>query len=196
MAGGTMNTRLIGWFLLLAGCSHAASVTPPLADARIGGPFTLVNQDGRTVTDRDFTGRYRIMYFGYTFCPDVCPADMGKISAGLKLLEAQDPALGRRVVPVFATVDPERDTPAVLKQFVSAFHPRLVGLTGSPAAIDRVAREFAVFHQKDRTTPGGGYLVQHSAVTYLFDPAGKPLAILPTDGTPQALADEIRKWAT
>ena len=83
----------------------------------LGGPFTLTDQDGRTRTDRDFAGRYRIMYFGYTFCPDVCPTDMQTVGAGLRLFEAKDPVRGAKVVPIFVTVDPKRDTPAVLKAF-------------------------------------------------------------------------------
>ncbi len=187
--------------LALAACSpsapdtSAAPVTPPLAGARIGGPFTLVDQDGQQVSDRRFAGKYRIMYFGYTFCPDVCPTDMQTIGGAMKLLEASDPALAARIVPIFVTVDPTRDTPAVVKQFVTAFHPRIVGLTGSPAAIETVKKEFAIFSAKGDAAPGGGYLVNHSRQAYLMDPDGKPLALLPQDKGPQALADDIKRWA-
>ncbi len=169
--------------------------TPPLAGAKIGGPFTLVNQDGRTVTDRDFAGRYRIMYFGYTFCPDVCPTDAAAIGKGLAMIDTDDPALGKRIVPVFVSVDPDRDTPAVLKGFVASFHPRMVGLTGTPAQIAAVAKAYAVFAGKGDAQPGGGYLVNHSRTTYLMDPEGKPLALLPSDKGSQAVADEIKRWA-
>ncbi len=187
--------------LALAACSpsapdtSAAPATPPLVGARIGGPFTLVDQDGQQVSDRRFAGQYRIMYFGYTFCPDVCPTDMQTIGGAMKLLEASDPALAARVVPIFVTVDPTRDTPAVVKQFVTAFHPRIVGLTGSPAAIETVKKEFAIFSAKGDAAPGGGYLVNHSRQAYLMDPDGKPLALLPQDKGPQALADDIKRWA-
>lgn len=187
--------------LALAACSpsapdtSAARATPPLAGARIGGPFTLVDQDGQQVSDRRFAGQYRIMYFGYTFCPDVCPTDMQTIGGAMKLLEASDPALAARIVPIFVTVDPTRDTPAVVKQFVTAFHPRIVGLTGSPAAIETVKKEFAIFSAKGDAAPGGGYLVNHSRQAYLMDPDGKPLALLPQDKGPQALADDIKRWA-
>ncbi|WP_031440915.1 SCO family protein, partial [Sphingomonas sp. FUKUSWIS1] len=137
----------------------------------------------------------RIMYFGYTFCPDVCPTDMQTIGGAMKLLEASDPALAARLVPIFVTVDPTRDTPAVVKQFVTAFHPRIVGLTGSPAAIETVKKEFAIFSAKGDAAPGGGYLVNHSRQAYLMDPDGKPLALLPQDKGPQALADDIKRWA-
>ncbi len=182
--------------LFLAGCHAAApppASRPPLAGAAIGGPFALVDQHGRAVTDRDVAGRYRIMYFGYTFCPDVCPTDALAIGAGLKLLDKSDPALAARIVPMFVTVDPARDTPAVLGRFVAAFHPRFVGLTGSPDAIARVAKEYAVYYGKGASS-AGGYLVNHSRTAYLMDPDGKPLALLPTEQGPRAVADEIRKW--
>lgn len=183
--------------LALAGCGSSKPeppARPPLAGSRIGGPFTLVDQDGRTVSDRQFAGRYRIMYFGYTFCPDVCPNDMQNVGAGLRLLEKSDPALAAKIVPIFVTVDPARDTPAVLKQFVSAFHPRMIGLTGSEAALAPVEKEFAVYHAKGDPAPGGGYLVNHTRQTYLMDPAGKPLALIPADQNPQAVADELKRW--
>jgi len=183
----------------LSACSPAAKQAdtqpPPLAGAKIGGPFALTDQDGKAVTERDFAGRYRIMYFGYTFCPDVCPTDMQVVGAAMRLLDSSDPALAKRVVPIFVTIDPARDTPAVLKQFVSAFYPRMVGLTGSPDAIDKVAKEYAVFYQKGDTTATGGYLMQHSNQAYLMDPDGKPLALLPTDQGPKAVAAEIERWA-
>lgn len=179
----------------LAACQPAATEAPPLAGAKIGGPFTLTDQNGRTVTDRDFAGRYRIMYFGYTFCPDVCPTDAAAIGKGLAMLDASDPALAKRIVPVFVSVDPDRDTPAVLKSFVASFHPRMVGLTGTPAQIAAISKAYAVFAGKGEAQPGGGYLVNHSRTTYLMDPDGKPLALLPSDKGPQAVADEIRRWA-
>ena len=116
------KTLPVAGIVLLAACSADTSPErPPLEGARIGGAFDLVNQDGRRTTDRDLAGRYRIMYFGYTFCPDVCPVDVQNIGAAMKRLEAEKPDLARRVVPVFVSIDPARDTPAVLKQFVSAF---------------------------------------------------------------------------
>lgn len=179
----------------LFACGRDASpAQAPLAGAKIGGPFALIDQNGRSVTDRDFAGRYRIMYFGYTFCPDVCPTDVQTIAAGLKRVEAENPDLGRRIVPIFVTVDPARDTPPVLKAFVSAFHPRMVGLTGTPAAIAAAEKAYAVFAKKGPGT-ADGYLMEHSRQAYLLDPAGKPLALLPQDEGPAAVAAEIRKWA-
>ena len=201
MAGRAMNALrfALAAALLLAACSpHQTntSMPPPLAGAAIGGPFALTDQDGHAVTDRSFRGKYRIVYFGYTFCPDVCPVDMQTLGAGMKLLEGSDPALAARIVPIFITVDPARDTPPVLRAFVRAFYPRMVGLTGSPAAIAAAAKAYAIFYKRGEATPGGGYIVAHSRQAYLMDPDGKPLALLPVDGTPQQIADEIRRWAT
>ena len=181
--------------LAAAGCSHQPARKAPLAGASIGGPFALVDQHGRAVTDRSFAGRYRIMYFGYTFCPDVCPNDMANVGAGMRLLERERPELAARVVPVFVTVDPARDTPAVLGEFVSHFHPRMVGLTGSPDAIRRTANEYRVFFQRGPASPGG-YLVNHTRQTYLMSPDNKPLALLPADANGREVADEIERWAT
>lgn len=180
----------------LSGCAQEPAGTPPLAGARIGGAFTLTDQDGRTVTDRDFAGKYRIMYFGYTYCPDVCPTDAAAIGKGVALLAKSDPDLAKRIVPIFVSVDPERDTPKVLKSFVSAFSPQMVGLTGTPAQIAAVSQAYGVFAGKGEAQPGGGYLVNHSRATYLMSPDGKPLALLPSDKGPQAVADEIKRWAT
>lgn len=177
----------------LSGCAQEPASAPPLAGARIGGAFTLTDQDGRTVTDRDFAGRYRIVYFGYTFCPDVCPTDVQNIAAALKAIERDEPALGRKIVPIFITVDPARDTPAALKRFVTAFHPRLVGLTGTPEQIAKVAKDDGIYFARGAGT-GGGYLMDHSRQIYLFDPDGKPLALLP-EGPPAAIAAEVKKWA-
>lgn len=178
--------------LLLAACGQAPA-TPPLAGARIGGPFTLVDGDGATRTDRDFAGRYRIMYFGYTFCPDVCPTDMQVIGEGLKQVEKSDAAKAAKVVPLFITIDPARDTPAVVKTFAAAFHPRAIGLTGSPEAIARVEKAFVVYAKRGASSPGG-YVMDHSRQAYLLGPDGGPLALLPTEQGAAAVAAEIERW--
>lgn len=180
--------------LALTACQAQPPTPPPLEGARIGGPFTLTDQAGRPFTEQNLRGRYAIVYFGYTFCPDVCPTGMGAIAAGLKQVEASDPAIGAKVVPVFVTVDPTRDTPAVLKTFVAAFHPRAIGLTGPPAEITRVAQAYAVAHSRGETSPGGGYLVNHSDAAYLMGPDGKPIATAEQDRGPDAVAAVIRQW--
>ncbi|QQV77144.1 SCO family protein [Sphingomonas aliaeris] len=201
MAGDAMNeiVRLVAALSIAClpiACSSPAApaASPPLEGARIGGPFALTNQNGQKVTERALLGRYAIVYFGYTSCPDVCPVDMQNIGAGLRTFEKSDPALGAKVVPVFVSVDPERDTPAVLKQFVGAFHPRTIGLTGSPEAIAAAAKSYAVYFKKGEVTSNGGYMMDHSRVAYLMSPEGKPIALLPSDKSGDAVAADLKRW--
>lgn len=168
----------LGWMRFAGPQAVPLAVQGNLAGASLGGPFTLINQDGQTVRDRDFAGRWRLVYFGYAFCPDVCPTDLALIGRGLQAFEAKDAALGARVAPIFITIDPLRDTPATLKPFVAAFHPRLVGLTGTTAQIDAVTKAYGVYAKRMDTGDPENYLMDHSAMVYLFDPAGKPVAFL------------------
>ncbi len=192
-----LNTLSLAAAMLLAACNPSAPAQqqePPLSGARIGGPFSLTDQNGRTVTDRSFAGKYRIVYFGYTFCPDVCPVDVQTIGAGLKAFEARDATKGAKVVPIFITVDPERDTPAVVREFVGNFHPRMVGLTGSPEAIAATAKAYGIYFAKQKPGPGGGYIMDHSRQAYLMDRDGKPLALLPVEQGAEKVADELQRW--
>jgi protein SCO1 len=168
--------------------------TAPLAGARMGGSFALTDQDGRAITDAMFKGRYRMVYFGYSFCPDVCPVDVQVLSQGLTAFEKTDPVRGAKVVPIFITVDPGRDTSPVLKAFVANFHPRLVGLTGSEAEIARVSKAFGVYSERGQPNAEGGYLVNHSNFPVLYDPDGKPLEPLPHDKGAKAVADVLARW--
>jgi protein SCO1/2 len=156
-----------------------------MAGSTLGGAFSLIDQDGRPVTDADFKGKYRLVYFGYTFCPDVCPTDVAYAAKGLKAYEASRPDRAARVQPIFITVDPERDDPAALKAFVSAFHPRLIGLTGTRAQIDAAKKAYGIYARKVETSDPGNYLVDHFAVFYLFGPDGAPIAFLPHGSSPQ-----------
>lgn len=184
--------------LALAGCGGASQPAeePPLAGAAIGGDFALTNSKGQTVRWGDFAGKYRIVYFGYTFCPDVCPTDMQRVSQGLKALKASAPDKAGKIVPLFITVDPERDTQAVVGEFAAAFSPDIIGLTGTPDQIAAAAKAFKVFYQKGEAQPGGGYLVDHSNVVYLFGPDGAPIATLPTDKGGDAVAAELARWVS
>ncbi len=179
--------------LALAGCGESPAA-PPLAGAEIGGAFTLIDGEGQQRRWSDFAGKYRIVYFGYTFCPDVCPVDAQVIGQALSAFETEAPERGARVVPIFITVDPERDTPQVVGEFARAFHPRMVGLTGSRAAIDQAAKAFAVYRNRGADSAGGGYLVDHSRTAMLFGPAGEPIAVLSTDRGAPAVAAELARW--
>lgn len=181
--------------LAVSACNPAPPAQePPLAGASIGGDFTLTNSKGEPVRWGDFAGKYRVVYFGYTFCPDVCPTDMQRVAQGLKVLKAQDPDAAGKIVPIFITLDPARDTQAVVGEFAAAFSPDIIGLTGTPEQIDAVAKTFKVFYARGEAQPGGGYLVDHSNVTYLFGPDGAPIATLPTDKGAEAVAAELARW--
>ncbi len=197
--------------LALAGCDRpetGSNQTAPAASetdlrgASIGGPFTLTDQDGKPRSWADFTGKYRIVYFGYTYCPDVCPLDLQRVAQGLKLFEKKDARRAARVQPIFISVDPERDTPATLKTYVAAFHPRLIGLTGTPDQIAAVSKQFVTVYSKEQQKSATDYLVSHTRTPALFDPNGAPLVMLPIDdaatpeaeGTPQQIADALDRW--
>jgi protein SCO1/2 len=180
--------------LTLAGC-HPGPKEGPLAGAAIGGPFTLIDQDGKTVHDTDFAGRYRLIYFGYTFCPDACPTDLQALMQGFRQLEKEAPAKAAKLQPIFISVDPTRDTPAAVKTFVAAFHPHLIGLTGSEEAIKKVATEYGAYYSVPPPDKrGDGYLFDHSRTSTLYGPKGEPIALIPQDGTPDEIASELAKW--
>lgn len=184
---------LFGAVLALAGCGQASG-PPPLEGASIGGPFTLTSHEGKRVSWSDFDGRYRIVYFGFTFCPDVCPVDLQTVSAGLRRFESDAPARAEKVVPIFITVDPSRDTPEEMAKYIANFHPRLVGLTGSEEEIAQAKDAFRVFAQRSGPADSPNYLVDHSRIIYLFGPEGQPIAMLPHDQGPAAFAAELDRW--
>ena len=157
--------------------------------ALVGGPFELTDQDGNAVTDQSFKGKLMLIYFGFTFCPDACPTALGVMSAALDKLDVA----ADRVVPILITVDPARDTPPVLKDYVSNFHPRMVGLTGTPEQIAKVAKEYRVFYAKAPGTAPDEYLMDHTLLIYLMDGDGKYLAHFGPDATADQIAKEIRK---
>jgi protein SCO1/2 len=205
MAGLVMNMRIATFFtrlaalllpaLPLAGCGGSPAEQPPLAGAAIGGPFALTDQDGKPASDKDFAGRYRAIYFGYSFCPDVCPTTLQVLMQGYHGFAQDAPAEAAKLAPIFITVDPARDTPAVLKQYVSAFGPELKGLTGSPAEIAKVAKEYAVSYGQQPPAKGAsGYLMNHSSVVVLFGPDGKPITIVPTDQGAKTASATFAQW--
>lgn len=189
----TATIFLLSLGLALAACSGPAE-EPPLKGAAIGGPFALIDQDGRAVTDRDFAGKYRIMYFGFTHCPDVCPTDLAVIGQALRRFEKSRPDRASRVVPIFVSVDPERDTPPVIKEYVAAFHPRLVGLTGSPQQVAEAVKRYGAYGSKEAPAAGGGYNVNHSRLAELIGPDGQPIALLPYEKGAEAVAAELERW--
>jgi protein SCO1/2 len=158
--------------------------------AAIGGPFRLVDQNGQERSDRDFRGKLMLIYFGYAFCPDACPTALQAMTVALTRLGP----VADQVVPIFITVDPERDTTAQLKIYAENFHPRLVALTGSAAQVAEAAKAYRVYYakQKDADTTGG-YLMDHTSIIYLMGRDGRYLSHFTHASSPDAIAAEIKK---
>ena len=157
--------------------------------ALIGGPFTMINQKSETVTEKDFLGRYTIYFFGYTFCPDVCPTELQVLSAALKEL-GPDAA---KITPVFVSIDPERDTPKIIGEYVANFHPRLVGLTGTPEQLASMARAFHVYYKKvTHEKDSQNYGMDHPSILYLMGPDGKFTKHFPYTTDAKNLALELK----
>ena len=171
------------------------SICQPLARAdtapvSIGGPFTLTAPDGTTVTDETYRGKWLLVFFGYTSCPDICPTTLYEIAAAIEEL-GPDAA---KLQPIFITVDPERDTPEVMGKYTGSFDPRIVGLTGSPQQIAAVAREYGAYSALHKTGAGAeDYSVDHSTYIYIMDPQGKFVRGLDADTPTGRIADTLRK---
>ena len=156
--------------------------------AAIGGPFTLLDGNGRPVTDQTFLGKYMAVYFGYTFCPDVCPTTLNDLSQALDMLGSK----AQTIAPVFITLDPARDTPDIVKQYTASFSPRLVGLTGSAEQIAAVAREYRVYYAPHKTGPNpGDYTVDHSSIIYLMGPTGRFVGIIASDSGANRMVTQL-----
>lgn len=181
----------------LAACSGPAE-PPPLEGAAIGGAFNLVNAAGQPVTWDDFAGKYRIVYFGYAYCPDVCPFDVQRMMQGFDRFVDANPDMADDIQPIFITVDPQRDTPEVVGEFTSAFSDKLIGLTGTQAQVDAAIKSFAVYASKGEVNSEGGYLMDHSRAAYLMGRDGQPIALLPVEVADkgEAVAAEIEKWVS
>lgn len=156
-----------------------------------GGPFSLVNQSGQPVSDKDFLGSYLLLFFGYTSCPDLC-------SVGLTIMTEALDTLGKdadQIQPVFVTVDPAKDTPEILSAYIKNFHPRLMGLTGTEAQVADVAKIYKVHRRKLKSNEGGGgYVVDHGSLTYLMGKDGKFLTLLPYTVTASRMADVVKSY--
>jgi protein SCO1/2 len=191
-AGPRLLFPLLVFAVGLAALTIAAFVTlrdsdaPPVAS--IGGPFTLTAANGQTVTDKDFRGEPTLVFFGYTHCPDVCPATLFEISEVLRALGPD-----KKAAALFITVDPERDTPAIMKDYLSSFDPRILGLTGSREAVDPVLREFRVYSRKV-PGEGGEYTMDHTALIYLMDRQGRFVRPFRLDRTPAEAAAELSRY--
>jgi protein SCO1/2 len=155
----------------------------------IGGPFTLLDQDGKPRSDGEFRGKLMIVYFGYTFCPDVCPTDLMAITQALDALGPE--AAG--VQPIFISVDPERDAKA-MHEYLSAFHKSFIGLSGTPDDIRKVANSYKAFYTRVEDAQTGGYSIDHAGVIYLMGRDGRYLGFMPPQTAPDRLVEILRKY--
>ncbi len=156
--------------------------------AEIGGPFELVDETGETVTDAEVIDKPTLIYFGYTFCPDVCPLDAARNAAAVEILEER----GEIVKPVFISVDPARDTPEVLAEFTDYLHPRMVGLTGSPEQVRAASRAYRTYYQAQDSDDDEFYLVDHSTMTYLSLPGHGFVEFFRRDASAEQMADRVQ----
>lgn len=157
-------------------------------NVEVGGPFTLTDTTGKVVTDATFRGKWMLVYFGYTFCPDVCPTELQAVAASLDQLGP----LATKVVPIFITIDPERDTPGAMADYVKLFDDRLIGLTGTNAEIVAVTRAYRVYYAKSVGKDPANYLMDHSSFLYLMGPDGKLRMLLKPGTTGAEIAAAIR----
>lgn len=184
-ASGLLGLLGLAVLLLVAGPRlSGGGADAPVA---IGGPFTLEDGTGAAVSDTAFRGRWMLVYFGYTHCPDACPTALNDMANALDLLGPQR----RHVAPLFITVDPERDTPVVMRDYVQAFGTQIMGLTGTLAQVEAAEKEYRVYAAK-HPTKNGGYDMDHSSIIYLMDPAGKFVAIFNNGTNPQEMAERMR----
>ncbi|PIW30527.1 MAG: SCO family protein [Rhodospirillales bacterium CG15_BIG_FIL_POST_REV_8_21_14_020_66_15] len=171
---------------------RATTATGTAPEVKIGGPFTLTDHTGRQVTEADFRGRYMLIFFGYTFCPDVCPTSLTEISAAMDKLGDR----AAKVVPILVTIDPARDTATALKDYVAHFHPSVVGLTGTPEQIKQAAKAYRVYYAKvpDKGGDKDAYLMDHSSVIYLMGPDGGFLAHFSHQTDAETMAAKIKSF--
>ena len=172
---------------------HDVPGATAVAGVEIGGPFELVDQDGKTVTQAAFAGKLMLVYFGFTYCPDICPAELLIMGQAVDLLGDK----AAEVVPIFISVDPKRDPPAKMKEYVAAFHPRMVGLTGSEAQVAAAAKAYRVFYRYAPNKEGGelgdDYRVDHTGYVYLMDRGGNYLAHFVHGQGAETIAEGIKK---
>jgi protein SCO1 len=178
----------VGAFLVLSLHEKPRGAAATLLASAIGGPFHLVDQNGKTVTEADLKGKWSLVYFGYTHCPDACPTALNDISIALDDLGPQR----NEVRPVFITVDPERDTPEVLKSYVTAFDAPILALSGTPEEIAQAAKDYRVYYAK-HPEAGGDYSMDHSSVIYVMDPEGRFTASFTQENSPEEIAERLKK---
>ncbi|MFV3127921.1 SCO family protein [Niveispirillum sp. KHB5.9] len=185
---GLIMAAVIAWMTIRHDQRQTGGVAASVAPASIGGPFTLTAHDGRVVSDQDFQGKYRLVFFGYTFCPDICPTELQTIAQAMDLMGESS----GDVQPLFITIDPARDTAPVLADYVKLFHPSVIGLTGTAEQIAAVAKEYRVYYARSQGEPDPTqYLMDHSTFSYLMAPDGSFVTVFAKDTTPEQMVEAI-----
>lgn len=191
MRGALVAVSLLA-VLALGGCSRPAAETPfkatDITGAEFARDFRLTDHNGRVRTLADFKGKVVAVFFGYTHCPDVCPTTLADFAAALEQLGPQ----AERVQVIFVTVDPQRDTPELLKQFVPAFNPGFLGMYTDAESLHRLAREYKVVYQKTSVKAADDYLIDHSAGTYLYDPQGRLRLLMPYGSSSEMIVHDLK----
>ncbi len=190
IVAGFLIGALAGAGVLLITTPQGGQPVQSSGTALVGGPFSLVGADGKPVTDRDFRGRYMLIFFGFTHCPDICPAELQVIAQALEQLGDK----AKNVVPIFITLDPERDTPEAMGNYLKSFGPNFVGLTGSPEAIAAAAKAYRVSYAKvEDKESAADYGVDHSALVYLMDPKGRYVTHFSYGLSAEQMAEKLGK---
>jgi len=190
IVAGFLIGALAGAAVLLITAPQGGQPVQSSGTALVGGPFSLVGADGKPVTDRDFRGRYMLIFFGFTHCPDICPAELQVIAQALEQLGDK----AKNVVPIFITLDPERDTPEAMGNYLKSFGPNFVGLTGSPEAIAAAAKAYRVSYAKvEDKESAADYGVDHSALVYLMDPEGRYVTHFSYGLSAEQMAEKLEK---
>jgi protein SCO1 len=174
---------------VIAGADGKATNIATSGDALIGGAFNLTNTQGKLVQDADFRGKHMLVFFGFTQCPDVCPLTLTTISSVMDELGAD----ANKVTPIFITIDPERDSPEIMQQYLVAFHPAIQGLTGTHKDIKQAVKAYKVYTQYDKTDAEAGYDVMHSGYVYFMDGAGKYITHFSHDDSVDTIHDAVKK---
>lgn len=183
---------LVGWILVSEMAVARTLNGPGMVELKVdlGGPIQLIDGDGAAVTEDRFSGKLALIYFGYTYCPDVCPTSVQTLA---EVVDGLEPAEAAQLSPIFISVDPTRDTPEAVREYAAAFHPDMTGLTGAPEAVEATAKSFRVLYRVNNRGRGDDYLVDHSSYYYLMDRNWELAAVFRHDATPEQIVDIVRQ---
>lgn len=193
LVGFVVGGAVGGWSLLKSGVSENKENGGghEMVSAKIGGAFSLIDQDNVPRTEKDYVDKYKLIYFGFTYCPAICPTELSKMAEAYLSLPVE---VQQKIQPIFITVDPDRDTPAVMKGYVGLFMPQLVGLTGTPAQVEAAKKDFKVYAVKVPEGPGkDDYTIDHSSMIYFLTPDGETVAMFKTGDTSEKIAERIKE---